>query len=158
MSKIPEKEIAQFGAHVTTNSTMIFISVTLFTFIITLNAELLRNNLLLSIQIILSIILFIHSNLARSRGIVSDSSLLNNFAKSCFKIGLVLFVNSMGILILELISKQLSLIFFISYLLIWGIYLLTIRRALRLKGNFGSELISFLIYLFLGLLVAFGVY
>lgn len=153
------KDVA--GMHVTFNSTFIFITVTLFTFIIAENGQLLKQDYFLGIQLILSILLFIYSSMSRSRNLKYNSNRLNKFAITCFSCGLVFFLNSVGILIFYLVSKNLSILFFIFYITIFMTYYTIIgidRHELKKKIKVKKDLLILLIILFLGFFHILGFY
>jgi len=150
-----EKVAAKASAHVTTNSTFIFITVTVFTFIITINNELLKQDKFLAIQLSLAMLLFIYATFSRSKLISDYTGFLDGFGAYIFALAFVLFMNSLGILMAQLISKQIGILFISIYMLMILVYGV-VGNIARLKNNrkirITKEITSLLLAFFLGLL------
>jgi hypothetical protein len=149
------------GMHISINTTFVFISVSVLTFILSLNSQILRDNFLLSIQLALSIPLFIYANIARSRLIITPSKIVDSFGSLTYTLGFVFFMNSTGILISVLISQIQGIIFFLTLIILMIIYGKIVGKEHfeeigKIKIN--RELILLSLTILLGLLPILGVY
>ncbi len=108
--------------HIPINSTFVFISVTVLTFIISTRNELLQDNWLLAIQISLCIPFFIYSNIARSRIILTPSRIVDSFGSWTYTFAFVFFLNSCAILLSTLVFKSFGIIFISTSIFLMLIY------------------------------------
>lgn len=142
------------------NLTFISISTALFTFLIAIKGDVLKNDTFLGIQLIFSIILLIYANFSGYRLMNYSSSLLKTLNSYTFRAGFAFLMNAMGLLMFHLASKILSLTFFLSLLAIMLVYdsILNYERyMLGKKIKISGELLSIIILLS-GLLKVFGFY
>ncbi len=137
------------------NVAILAIAITLFTFVITFNSEMLKTNNFLAIQLICSIpILFSASITATKLGYTKKIKIWKNYTFILFTIGQALLINSIGILIAELVSLKLGIIFFVVTI-ITSILYSTIRikyEDYNQKSKFYKDLLNLLILILLGLL------
>lgn len=103
--------INKSNLHVAINTTFVFISVTVLTFIISVKNEILKDDWFLAIQLALSIPLFIYTNIARSRVVLTPSKTIDNFGSWTYTFGFIFFLNSSAILISMLTYSTLGVIF-----------------------------------------------
>jgi hypothetical protein len=153
--KREEKISAIANAHVTTNSTFLFVAVTLLTFVITIKNELFLRDQLLLTQLGISIILFAYSIFARSKLIGSYNRVLSLFGKYSFTLGFVAFMNSIGIIMSALILKSSGIIFLSFYILIVLSYGFVSNYTSKLQGKKASitkEVITLIAIVLFGLL------
>ena len=117
-----EDLIHKANLHIPINSTFVFISVTVLTFIISVRNDLLQENWILALQISLCIPFFIYSNIARSRIILTPSKKVDGFGSWTYTIAFLFFLNSCGILLSILAFQYLGIIFISVSILLMMIY------------------------------------
>jgi len=148
--------------HVNISLNLMFIAFTIFTFIVAINQDMLKNDPVLAAQLAMSIPFFMGSIQARSKQAHhADSKRLENFGYVCFIFAYGFLINTVGILLATFINIYVSIAFFIVNCLIAvlysdiiiGMYQMRNLKQRLLKDSF---FISFI--LILGLLHAVGVY
>jgi len=164
---VKEKEVDRLdlihkaNLHIPINSTFVFISVTVLTFIISVRNELLQDSWLLAIQLSLCIPFFIYSNIARSRIIITPSRKVDNFGSWAYTIAFVFFLNSCAILLSTLAFQYLGIIFISVSILLMMIYeFLSVPLHSEKIFSFGIKrwLILLAGFVFLGLFPILKVY
>ncbi|MEK7447387.1 MAG: hypothetical protein AAB632_01110 [Patescibacteria group bacterium] len=144
------------------NIAYLLVVFTIFTLLITLTPELLKEDAFLSVQIVLAIPLLFSSIFARSRSVYvgKDTRLWKTYGFLCFLIAYTFLVNSVGILLAVFSSSGIVLIFFIANLILSSTYsFLEVReRREKMKERLWKDTIFIAIIIFLGLLPALGVY
>jgi len=144
----------------TINISILAIAITLFTFIITFNSEILKVNDFLAIQLICSIpILFSSCITATKLGYTKKIKIWKNYTFILFTIGQALLINSIGILIAELVSSKLGIIFFVVSIITSILYsIIRIKyEDYNQKSRFYKDLLNFLIVILFGLLPILGI-
>ncbi len=161
MERESEKNKVKSATHLTINTTLIFISFTIFTFIASVNSIILKDNFLLTIQLVLSIPFFMSSILSRAKlGILSNSKKVDEFGHLTFTIAYAFLINVVGILLVNLVSLQASLIFFgvnIALTLIYSV-IMTIEEKKKLRERIMKDLFFILVIVIGGILPVLGVY
>ncbi|MFA7708902.1 MAG: hypothetical protein WCX82_02090 [archaeon] len=136
------------------NVSFLAIAITLFTFIITFNATVLKTNDFLAIQLVCSIPILISSCFTSTKlGYTKRIFAWKNYNYILFTFGNILLINSIGILIAELVSLKIGLIYFIVNILVIIIY-----SVIRI--HFENPNIKTRLYkdtLALGLIIIFGI-
>jgi len=163
VKKVDEKceLINKANLHIPINSTFVFISVTVLTFIISTKNQILKDDWLLALQIALCIPFFIYSNLARSRVVLTPSKAIDNFGSWAYTIAFVFFLNAAGILIATLTFQTLGVIFVIVTICLMLFYESLVKPAHCeeiLKIKIKRWLLLLLGFVFLGLLPILGIY
>jgi len=156
-----DKYAKKAGLYITTNMTLVFISVTLFTLIVAINSNLLKEDIFLAAQIVLQIPFIIYSSNALSRVSMHPDRVLDKFGIYTHAIGYCMFINSIGIIINLLVSTQLSIIFFsanIAFILVYGALVQRIHLRESGKIRISKELLSLAIVILLGLFHVIGLY
>ena len=147
--------------HIPINSTFVFISVTVLTFIISTNNQILKDDLFLALQIALCIPFFIYSNIARSRVAISPSKAVDNFGSWIYTFGLIFFLNTAGILLATLAYTNLGIIF-ITTVIVLTLFYESLAKPTHSEEIFGFKIKRWLIlligFVLLGLLPILGVY
>jgi hypothetical protein len=134
---------------------------TLFTFIITINPDLIRNNDFLSLQLTLAIPLLFSSIFARGRLTCGKEVVLwNNYGFITFIIAYGFLVNAIGILLSTLVSINIGLIFWLVNILSAFLYsLLEIKEdKAKISTRLWRDGIFILIVVLGGLLPILGIY
>lgn len=153
--------INKANLHIPINSTFVFISVTVLTFIISTNNQILKDNWLLALQVSLCIPFFIWSNIARSRVVITPSKKIDNFGSWAYTFGIVFFLNGSSILIATLAYQLLGIIFIGTTILLMLSYE-TLVRPMHYEEIFRIKIkrwvLLFVGFVFLGLLPILGIY
>lgn len=144
------------------NNTYLLVVFTIFTLLVTLTPELLKEDPFLSIQIVLSIPLLFSAIFARSRSVYTgkDTRLWNTYGFLCFLIAYTFLVNSVGILLSIFSTPTVVIVFFVANLILSSAYsTLEVReRVERIKERLWKDTIFIALIIFLGLLPALGIY
>jgi len=156
-----EENKVRAGLHTGTNVNYLFIAFTAFTFIATINQDLLRNNLLMTIQLVLSIPMFMSSILARAKlSEAVHTKTLRNFGSFCFITGYAFLINTVGILVGMLVSDKIGILFFaVNILMALAYSYIQIKLDLsRIKRRIIKDGYFILIIILLGLLPILKIY
>ena len=96
------------------NLTLLAMSFTLFTFISALNAQMLRDNIFLALQLTLAIPLIISSIFARSKlTYIKRTKKWSDYGFYTFIMAYTFLINSVGIILSYVISFKIALVFFL---------------------------------------------
>ena len=144
-----------------TNLTILGICFTAFTFLIGIKPEILESNKFLSLQLTLAIPFFITSILARTKQTDNKTyKIWNNLGFATYIIAYSFFVNVLGILLSTFVSIFVSMLFFITNILLALVY--SYIEVKYNKYEIRSRLIKdgyfILILIFFGMLPALGFY
>jgi hypothetical protein len=105
------------------NMTLLLVAFTVFTFVATIKPEILTQNKVLAVQLTLSIPFLITSSFARTKEIKPKLyKLWNKMGFINFIIGYSFLINTIGIMLAVLVSVWVSIIFFITNILMSIIY------------------------------------
>ena len=145
-------------AKMSVNIALIGISFTVFTLILTLKPELLKNEFL-ALQIVLSIPFLISSTLARMRHVsAAEEKRWESFGFVGFILAYSFLINSIGILLDIFASVGIAMVFFavnIASAVVYSAIEVSYNRSM-LKERLFKDLAFFLIILFLGIVPSFG--
>jgi hypothetical protein len=125
MSKEFDFEIVAIKAkeRIHINMTLLLVAFTIFTFVATIKPEILTQNKILAVQLTLSIPFLITSSFARTKEIKPKLyKLWNKMGFFNFIIGYSFLINTIGIMLALLVSTWVSIIFFITNILMSVIY------------------------------------
>jgi hypothetical protein len=101
------------------NTTFLGICFSLFTFIVAINSEILKDNLLLTLELTVAIPLFLGSIFARNRLAYTKKPIIwNNLGGTMFNLGYGFLISVIGMLISSLVSIKISMLFFLLNLII----------------------------------------
>lgn len=143
------------------NLRLLGISFTLFTFIAAISPFLLKENILLSLQLTIAIPLLITSIFARKKlAYTKKTELWNKYGFITSTIALAFLLNVVGIFLSVLVGKNVSLIFYASNILIAILYSLfeIYENKSLIKSRICKDLLFILILIILGILPALGIY
>jgi len=143
------------------NLRLLGISFTLFTFIAAISPFLLKENILLSLQLTVAIPLLITSIFARKKlAYTKKIEIWNKYGFITSTIALAFLLNVVGIFLSVLVGKNISLIFYAANILIAILYsLFEIHENKSLiKSRICKDLLFILILVVLGILPALGIY
>ena len=143
------------------NATLLGICFTAFTFLIALNVDLLKGNLLLTLQLVCSIPLFMTSLLARSKA--SYTLGRRGWKKLGFVtylLGYAFLINVIGMFLISFIFLTVGLIFYVMNIGLAITYstIEVIQDNFRFKERLVKDLTFILILVLLGILPSLGVY
>ncbi|MBN1326200.1 hypothetical protein JW977_04475 [Candidatus Falkowbacteria bacterium] len=163
INKIDSVEINKIKSESRTviNLRLLGISFTLFTFIAAISPFLLKENILLSLQLTIAIPLLITSIFARKKLAYTEKiDLWNKYGFITSTIALAFLLNVVGIFLSVLVGKNVSLIFYASNILIALLYsLFEIHEDKSLiKSRICKDSLFIIILFFLGILPALGIY
>lgn len=119
-SYVLNKDKAAF--RISINLTLLGIAFTLFGLTINLKPELLFNSIFLTYQLVLSIPFLISSILARTKMPYGNFKKWDRFGFITFIIGYSALINSVGLILSNFVSNQVSIIFFLANVLLAVIY------------------------------------
>lgn len=157
-----EKSRITAQIHANTNITLVFISFTVFAFVITVNSQILKDDYLLALQLTLAIPFLISSLFARAKLAISKMNIkrFDNFGYICYVIGYTFLINSMGILLADFVAVTVSMIFFMVNIAMALIYslILTLTKGSKVKSRLAKDLFFILLILAGGLLPSLGYY
>jgi hypothetical protein len=150
MKESKENEIKSI-VHVTKDVTLLFIAFTIFTFIATISPDMLKNHILLSLQLVLSIPLFMSALLSRSRlGTSVNAQILDRFGSITFLIAYAFLINVVGIILDLIVTVAVSEVFFAANVLMVIIYSAVKGIHDKRERNFQiSQDVVFLIFIIL---------
>ena len=135
-------------------------SITFFIFSVTINHDLLKNNLFLALQITLAIPLFITSIMARVKlAYTPHFKKWGRYGFITFILGYAFLINTIGLLLSNIINLRIGMVFFGVCIVSDLIY--TIMGSLEKKNWIKSlykDLLYILILIFGGILPSMGVY
>ena len=143
------------------NVMLLGICFTMFTFLIAFNAELLKQNIFLTLQLVCSIPLFMTSLLARSKASYTlGRSRWTNFGFITYLLAYSFLINVVGIFLISFISVQIGIIFFILNMVLAVTYsfMEVSYDKLRIAERFVKDLVFVLILVLLGILPALRIY
>lgn len=143
-----------------TNNNLLFIAVTFFSLIITINPKLLEDTLL-AYQIVLTIPFFMSSIFARQKlAYVTNGKIWDIYGFITFIIAYSFFINSVGIILSNFVSYKISIIFFVINILLAFTYsIIQVKHNSKLlRGRIIQDLIFAALIIGLGLLPVIGLY
>jgi hypothetical protein len=143
------------------NKTFLTICFSVFTFIIALNPDLLKENLFLSIELTLAIPLFLTSLFARSKlAYAEKTKLWENYGFITFVLGYAFLINIIGILLSLFINLNVGMLFFGMNIISPLIYstLEVIENKSKLKSRIIKDLFFILLLIFGGILPSLKIY
>lgn len=144
------------------NIGFLLIVFTVFTLLITLTPEFLKENEFLSVQMVLSIPLIFSAIFARSRSVYvgKDTRLWNTYGFLCFLIAYTFLVNTVGILLAIFSDPAVVIVFFLANILLSSVYsFLEVReRTEKISERLWKDTTFIILIILLGLLPALGVY
>ncbi len=159
-SEAKENEIKSI-VHVTKDITLLFIAFTVFTFIATINAKILQDDFLLTLQLVISIPLFMSAVLSRSKlGISKKAKVLDQYGNITFLIAYACLINVVGILLNSIINNGTSEIFFIvNVLTVISYSIIKIKHdSKEIYSQISQDLIFILFIVVFGLLHVLNFY
>lgn len=137
------------------------IAFTLFTFIISLNPTLVKNNIFLSLQLALSIPLLFSSIFARSRLCFSSKVMgWNLYGFITFTVAYGFLINVIGILLATLVGVKIGMIFWVANILsaLFYSFLEILEDKIKFRSRLYKDAIFILILILGGLFPALGIY
>lgn len=144
------------------NLVLLSIDFTIFTFIIAVKPELFLKNLLIPLQVILSIPLIMSSSFAHSKQIydVKIVGLWDTFGHITFVAGYAFIINVVGMLVASLVSLGVAMIFFAGNILLALTYsLIEIHQDReKMRARLYKDIPFFALILLLGILPSLGFY
>ncbi|MDD5341600.1 MAG: hypothetical protein PHC97_04170 [Patescibacteria group bacterium] len=156
-----EFKITKSGSRLNINLCLLGICFTLFTFIVAINPILLKNNILLSLQLTTAIPLFMTSIFARAKlAYTNKAEIWDRYGYITFIIAYSFLLNVVGIFLSISVGKNISLIFYacnIVSALLYSSVEISQDKA-RIKSRLAKDLFFIAILLFLGILPALGIY
>jgi len=100
-------------ARLSVNLSLLLVAFTIFTFIATINPDMLAKEIFLTLQLVCAIPLLLASTLARSKLVYSgERKRFSVFAFVTFLVAYTFLINSIGILLFSLVSSFVAWIFF----------------------------------------------
>lgn len=143
------------------NQTLLAVCFTLFTFIVAVNSSLLKENILVAIQLTLAIPLLTSSLFARSNlPYAENKKVWNNYGFITFLIAYGFLINLVGILLSTITTFRIGMVFFGANIFLALMYssLEIYENRAKLKSRFIKDLAFILLIVFLGILPSLGVY
>ncbi|MEK6895666.1 MAG: hypothetical protein AABX48_04045 [Nanoarchaeota archaeon] len=157
-----EKNRIKAQIHANTNITLIFITCTIFAFVISVNSAILKDDYVLAAQLTLAIPFLMTSLLAHSKLAESKSNIkrLDSFGYICYTIGYTFFVNTIGILLATFVSLQISMFFFSANIIMALLYstILTSHNISQIKSRLVKDVFFILLIVLGGILHSLGYY
>lgn len=151
-----EEIIKSAADKVDVNLRLLGISFVIFTFIIVVNPQLLKNNILLALQLTLSIPLMMSSIFARQRLAQATKRTREwyNYGFVTFILAYAFQINSIGIMLSYLLSIKIGLIFFLVNIInpITYSYMEVMDDNKKLKSRIYKDLLFISIIILLGVL------
>lgn len=151
-----EKIKAISEKHINVNLWLISLSFTIFTFISVIRPELLKDNVLLAIQLTLSIPLMMSSVFARQRifDTVKKIKEWYDYGTITFVLAYGFLVNSVGIILCSILGFKIALIFFLANIISSIVYsYMEVREdSSNLKSRIYKDLFFLSIVVLLGIL------
>ncbi|MDO8468048.1 MAG: hypothetical protein Q7S56_03840 [Nanoarchaeota archaeon] len=157
-----EKNQVKAQIHTNISITLIFITCTIFAFVITVNNDILKDDYVLALQLTLALPFLMSSSLAKSKIAEAANYIksLDNFGYLCYIIGYTFFVNTIGLLLATFVSVKVSMIFFganIVMALLYSVVITTYNKKQVFSRLLKDGLFILLIVLG-GILPALGYY
>jgi len=143
------------------NRTLLAICFTLFTFIAAINPSLLKDNILVAIQLTLAVPLLTSSLFARSKlAYAKIKHIWDNYGFITFLIAYGFLINTIGTLLSAITTLKIGMIFFGANIFLALMYssLEISENKAKLKSRFIKDLAFILIIVFLGILPSLGIY
>ncbi len=159
-----EEEKNRQASHIRVHMNIAYLHIvfTIFILLITLAPNFLKENELLSMQIVLAIPLLFSSIFARSRSVYvgKDTALWKNYGFLCFLVAYTLLVNSVGILLALFAKPMIVYIFFFANITLAETYSLMeiIERKEKIAERIWKDGLFIILLIFLGLLPALKIY
>lgn len=161
MQKESEVWINKAKLRIDLNRSLLVICFTLFTLIIAINPLILKNNTILTVELILAIPLLISSSLTRMKLVYSNKrEIWNNFGFITFIIAYGLLINVIGMFLTSLVNQKISMLFFGANILMALAYSLieVFEDKEKLSSRFYKDLFFIAVLVFGGILPCLGVY
>jgi hypothetical protein len=141
--------------------TLLGICFTVFTFLIAINQEILKNNIFISLQIVCAIPFFMTSLLAKIKGSrMIGENIWDSLGYQTYILGYAFLINVVGIFLISFISLLAGIIFFFINIVLAIVYsyVEVYYNKKRLKERIIKDLEFLIIIIFLGILPALGAY
>lgn len=162
MDKKEEREIhINSNMHVEINNNLMIIAFTIFTFLIAINKEILKNDTLLALQLVSAIPLLMTASLIRIK--ITNSrkyKALEELGRIFFIVAYAFVINTVGILLSTFVSNPISMIFFginIFAALLYSIIIISQEKG-QFKKRLYKDTFFIITIVCLGLLPSLGVY
>tara|TARA_Y100000310_G_C20526476_1_gene736317 strand:- start:426 stop:908 length:483 start_codon:yes stop_codon:yes gene_type:complete len=159
--KEAERNVIKSKSRLAINLTLLGVCFSIFTFIIALKPDLLRENLLLSAQLTLAIPFIITSIFARTTlGYTKKPKIWNKYGFITFLFAYGFLINVVGVLLSSLVSVRIGILFFIANIILALSYSYMEIKGdnYKIKRRIKKDLIFISILLFGGILPSLGVY
>ena len=159
--KEAEKNATKSKSRLAINLTLLGVCFTIFALIISLNPDLLKNNVLLAVQLTLAIPLLITSIFARTTlGYTKKPKIWNKFGFVTFMLAYSFLVNVIGLLLDNLINFKIAILFYgVNIFLAFTYSYMEIKGDdYKIKRRIKKDLIFISILLIGGILPSLGVY
>jgi hypothetical protein len=156
-----DKINAKAKSRLSINLTLLGVCFTIFTLVVTLNPELFKSSIFLSVQLTLAIPLLITSIFARATlGYTRNTRIWNKYGFISFMLAYSFLINVIGLLLSNVVNSNTSMIFYGAniFLALSYSYMEIKEDNAKIKARIKKDLIFILILVLGGIAPSLGIY